>query len=381
MSDSILKVMSDINKHFGKSVMHSASEMPYIDRLKCGVPVIDYIMGGGFAINRMTELYGPWSSTKSMLAYLALGAGQRFDWLNKICDGISDVKYKRSVIKTKVDKDTIEQDFFEITGWKGVKKDSAYRRSVLIDYEATYDKKWGETLGIDNKGLIRIVPDRGSELVDIVETLLSDPSIGIIVIDSVGAASSDLEIDASAEDEQMGVNARFWNKAMRKFQSAINTNPENYITPIIINRPYAKIGMVFGIPEETSSGSGLKFGKAVSVRLTPLAPLKQEYRGEKEVEVGRMIRAKCVKNKTARPYLEGEFYLSFVDDGTLKPGEVDRVSQLVALGIKEELVSRAGAFYQYGEHKKIQGREAFSNWLRDSGLANELESKIFTNIG
>jgi RecA/RadA recombinase len=40
------------------------------------------------------------------------------------------------------------------------------------------------------------------------------------------AMVTDAEADASMEKEQMGVNAKFWNKAMRKITTAMNRNPE-----------------------------------------------------------------------------------------------------------------------------------------------------------
>jgi len=376
MSGKILEVIDALNKHFGKQVARDAASVPHVRRIPIGVPIVDWIMGGGLAVNRITEFYGPYSSTKSLLAYKAIAKFQTVDWNTLQVGAIKSVKWKSEIVKSKGSEVTVEQTIAvpsKIEAADGV-KNPYLKRCVLIDYENTYDKDWGAKQGIDNDGLIHIVPDRGSELVDIVETLLPNTDISLIVIDSIAAASSDLELDASAEDEQMGVNARFWNKAMRKFQAAMNSNEEDDITVIVINRPYAKIGMVFGNPEEVGGGSGLKFGKSVSISLTPLKEIKEKIDGVEQT-VGRNIKARCPKNKTARPFLDGEFYISFVDTDTLKAGEIDVISQLVAIGIRNGVIKRSGAFLSY-LRKSIQGREKFINYIVENNLQEKLEKDV-----
>ena len=380
MDETLLKTIADLNAAYGRAVVRNASDLPCVRRVRCKVPMIDYVSGGGIPINRITELYGPYSSGKSYIALLTIAEFQKYDFANDLSRGITKINYKeRKIVSSSKEHGKIEHTLKVIESVKGVKPNAVAKRAVLVDYENTYDKKWGEKLGIDNEGLLHFVPDRGSELVDQVEALLSDPDIGLIVVDSIAAASSDLELDASMEDEQMGVNARFWNKAMRKWQSAMNSNPEQNITVIVINRPYAKLGMVFGNPEEVGSGSGLKFGKSVSIRLTPLKEISGKDEDGTEVTVGRNIRCKCVKNKTSRPFLEGDFYFSFVNDGRMKAGHVDTLGQIVTLAITKGIVKRSGAYYTY-KKEKTQGREDFISWVEERGLANKMYDEVMDSL-
>lgn len=385
MESRIAEVIAEINGAFKQVVVRSAMDIPEVSRVPIMQPAVDFVMGGGVPINRMVEFYGVESSFKSYCAYCALGEFQKFDWNSMTPRAITKVDYEEKSVRTKTENSgTIEQSVWvpkKIHTIPGI-KNPEYRTVALVDYENSFDPEWGKHLGIDVKGMLHLVPERGSQVVDLVETLLMQSEISLIVLDSIGAASSDLELDASAEDEQMGVNARFWNKAARKFQAAMNSNPDNYVTLLIINRPYSKIGFVMGSPEALGGGSGLKFGKAVSVRFTPLAEIKGEkVKGEKESEItiGRNVKVKCMKNKTHRPFLEGEFYFSYVETEVYQKDKVDEISQLVTIGIRTGIIVRSGNFYKYGDDN-VNGREKFYAHLRENKLIAKLRKDVYAEF-
>lgn len=79
-----------------------------------------------------------------------------------------------------------------------------------------------------------------SNCVDIIQALLESEEISLVVLDSMSAIGTDEEIGKSMEDQQMASGARFWNKACRKFQAAMNSNPTKESTLIVINSAYQK---------------------------------------------------------------------------------------------------------------------------------------------
>lgn len=377
----LLELITDLNCHFGKKVAMSGDDIPNVRKMLCKLPAVDFAAGGGIPINRISEFYGAPSSCKTLAALKVTAQFQRFDWRSYTPEAILSVTYKKSTIKAKAKEkgsEAFEQAVWvedEVTVKEGIKS-PRIKRVAWVDFEGTYDPEWGERQGVDTKALLHVVPTIASEGVDIIDSLLRSPDISLVVVDSVSAAGADAEIEASMEDDQMGLNARFWNKAMRKFQSAINSNPEQDITLLLINRPYSKVGMVFGSPEEIGGGSGIKFGKSLSLRFAKVgAPQMEKVEGREEI-TGQNFEVKCLKSKVGRPFKSANFNMSFIETARLYAGETDIPMQLVEIGIRSGLITVSGAWLQF-ESVRSQGREKFVDDLLSSGSIGNLEKQLF----
>lgn len=384
MKSSVNGLLQDLAKTFGKGVVMPASDLPSVRRIKSVIPMYNFISGGGFPINRIIEHYGDYSSLKSYTAYDALGRFQKYDWANGEENAVMSVDWKKVVVPVGKKSDGLEMVMYEYVSHKlrrgyVPKKELKIKRGALVDVEGTYDPEWGEMLGIDNKALLYIAPDTMSEAVDTTEALLCNEDISLVVFDSFSAAGADAETDASMENEQMAINARFWNKAMRKFQAAMNRNPSRDITLIIINSAYEKVGFVMGDPEKVKNGVQLKLAKSLSIRFRALKEHVGKDEDENEITVGRNISIKCMKNKTARPFLAANFYFSFINQGDQKAGRTDVDGQIVELAIRFGLVERAGAWYQYGK-LKVQGSGEFQKQCVATGEIKKLSEEVYAKI-
>jgi recombination protein RecA len=125
-----------------------------------------------------------------------------------------------------------------------------------------------------------------------------------------------------------------------------------------------QIGIMFGNPETTPGGKALKFYTSVRLDIRRIAQIKK---GD-EVMGGR-VRVKVVKNKVAAPFRQTEFDLLY-NEGISKEGEI------LALGEKYELITKAGAFYTIGEDK-IRGYDAARTHLKENPkVSNDLLKEI-----
>ena len=128
--------------------------------------------------------------------------------------------------------------------------------------------------------------------------------------------------------------------------------------------------MVHNSPETTSGGKALKFYASVRLDIRRIETLKDGTEA-----VGNRTRVKVVKNKMAPPFKTAEFDILY-GVGISKEGS------LIDLGVEQNIVRKAGAWYTYEGDQLGQGKENARNFLRDNpDIANEIEKKIKEKLG
>src|SRR4051794_18578186 len=74
---SIERLVREIEKKFGQGTIGRATGLDLdIKRVSTGVKGLDKILGGGFPLGRMVELYGRPSGGKSLIAYYTIAQAQ-----------------------------------------------------------------------------------------------------------------------------------------------------------------------------------------------------------------------------------------------------------------------------------------------------------------
>ncbi|HCL47552.1 TPA: DNA recombination/repair protein RecA, partial [Patescibacteria group bacterium] len=156
--------------------------------------------------------------------------------------------------------------------------------------------------------------------------------------------------------------ARLMSQALRKLTGAIS---KSNTTLVFINQIRMKIGVMFGNPETTTGGNALKFYSSVRLDIRRIETLK-----EGDNSIGNRVRVKVVKNKVAPPFRQAEFDIMF-NQGIAHTGEI------IDLAVQAGLISKSGAWYEYGGGKIAQGRDAAKQYLKDNPkTAAELERAI-----
>ncbi len=320
---AIDQAILQIEKQFGKgSIMKlGATETDKIDVIPSGSLGLDLALGvGGYPRGRVVEIYGPEAGGKTTLALHAVASVQR--------DGGT---------------------------------------AAFIDAEHALDATWARTCGVDTDELLISQPDNGEQALEIADTLVRSGAVDIVVVDSVAALVPRAEIEGEMGDVHVGLQARLMSQALRKLTGSVS---KTRTTVVFINQLREKIGIMFGNPETTTGGRALKFYASVRLDVRPIEPIKNG-----NDIIGRRVRVKVVKNKVAPPFRTAEMEI-------LATEGISREGGLIDMGIATGVVSKTGAWLNYGEARLGQGRENAKQFLRDHrDVAAEIEAKVRERSG
>ncbi len=315
--------LSQIERAFGKgSIMRLGQDTKIdIEAISTGSLGIDIALGiGGLPKGRIVEIYGPESSGKTTLALSVIAQSQK----------------------------------------KG-------GTCAFIDAEHALDPSYAKRIGVNVENLLISQPDTGEQALEIADTLVRSGAIDVLVVDSVAALVPKAELEGEMGDSHMGLQARLMSQALRKLTSTI---ARSNTLVIFINQIRMKIGIMFGNPETTTGGNALKFYASVRMDIRRIGAIK-----DKEDVIGNQTRIKIVKNKVAPPFKTVDFDIMY-GEGISKTGE------LIDLGVKANIIEKAGAWFSYNGEKIGQGRENAKTYLKEHPeIADEIENKIRADAG
>ncbi len=311
--------LSQIEKQFGKgSVMRLGDEgsIPDVSVISTGSLGLDLALGvGGLPRGRVIEIYGPESSGKTTLTLQVIAEAQK---LGGTC--------------------------------------------AFVDAEHALDPVYAEKLGVDVDELLVSQPDTGEQALEITDMLVRSGALDVVVVDSVAALTPKAEIEGEMGDSHVGLQARLMSQALRKLTGSINRSKTMVI---FINQIRMKIGVMFGSPETTTGGNALKFYASVRLDIRRIGSIKKG-----DEVIGSETRVKVVKNKVAPPFKQTEFDIMY-GEGCSREGEI------IDLGVKENIVDKAGAWYSYNGDRIGQGKDNVRNFLKENpAIASDIEGQI-----
>lgn len=312
--------IAQIEKNYGKgAIMRLGDDIPVnVEALSTGSLSLDLALGiGGVPKGRIVEIYGPEASGKTTLALHVVAAAQK-----------------------------------------------AGGEAAYIDVEHALEPAYARALGVDIDSLLISQPDTGEQALDIAESLVRSSAVDVVVVDSVAALIPRIELEGEMGDSVVGALARLMSQAMRRLAGAIS---KNGCTVIFINQLRQKIGVMYGNPETTPGGLALKYYASVRIDVRRIETLKSGNE-----MIGNRTRAKVIKNKCAPPFKEAEFDIIYGEG-------ISKVGEIVDLGVKLELIDKAGAWFTIGD-QRIQGRDAIKTYLLNNPeICNKIEQQIRDN--
>ncbi|MBN2679326.1 recombinase RecA [Acidithiobacillus montserratensis] len=318
-SKALAAALSQIDKQFGKGAVMRLGDHDAIKDIavySTGSLGLDLALGvGGLPRGRVVEIYGPESSGKTTLTLHAIASCQQ-----------------------------------------------AGGTAAFIDAEHALDPGYAHKLGVDLENLLVSQPDTGEQALEIADMLVRSGAVDLIVVDSVAALTPKAEIEGDMGDSHVGLQARLMSQALRKLTA--NISRTNTLV-IFINQIRMKIGVMYGSPETTTGGNALKFYASVRLDIRRIGAIKKG-----DEVMGNDTRVKVVKNKVAPPFREAEFAIYYGEG-------ISRLSELVDLGVKFEIVEKSGAWYSYQGERIGQGKDNARQYLKEhKDLAVRIEQQV-----
>jgi recombination protein RecA len=281
-----------------------------------GAISLDIALGvGGLPKGRISEIYGPESSGKTTIAQHIIAEAQRRG---------------------------------------GV--------AAFIDVEHALDSAYAAQTGVNVNELLVSQPDTGEQALEIAETLIRSGGVDIVVVDSVAALVPRAEIEGEMGDSFVGIQARLMSQALRKLTGAV---ARSNTVLLFTNQLREKIGVMYGSPETTPGGRALKFYASVRLDIRRIETIKNSTEA-----VGSRVRVKVVKNKVAAPFRIAEFDIMYGEGISMAGGLLD-------VGVAADVISKTGAWFNYGDVRLGQGREQSKEFLKaNPEVAAEIDAKL-----
>ncbi len=315
---AVSAVMLKIEKAYGKgsAMLMGEANLADIDTISTGSMSVDFATGvGGMPKGRVVEVYGPESSGKTTLTLQTIAECQKQGGL-----------------------------------------------CAFVDAEHALDPIYAQKLGVDLDSLIISQPDTGEQALGIVEILASEGIVDMIVIDSVAALTPKAEIEGDMGASHMGLQARLMSQALRKLTAVIK---KNNVLVVFINQLRMKIGVMFGNPETTTGGNALKFYASMRIDIRRIGAIK-----DKEAVIGNRTRVKIVKNKVAPPFTQCEVDILYGEG-------ISKTNEAIDLGVENNIVEKAGAWYSYDGTRLGQGKEKTRQYLVENpSILEEIIEKV-----
>lgn len=334
----LAKTIDKINKTIGENTIVLGSEIrdDLMSRVTTGSISLDVILGGGWPVNQWHEIIGEASNGKTAIALKTIAANQK-----------KDPKFTAVWVAA-------EQWVPEYAVMCGVDASRVYVVSTNVMEEA-YEA-----------------------VVKIVET----KDVDCIVIDSLPALVPTSEDEKEMDGATVGRGALLTNKFFRKVGKASKRSlveAERPFIGLIVNQWRSKIGVMYGDPRTTPGGLGKDYSYFTRIEVK-----RDEWieagTGQEKHRVGQTIKVRTIKNKSAPPSQTAFMDFYFSDGGQVAKGQYDFAKEIVAMGILNKVINRAGAYYRYGD-RQWQGADAMLSSIREEvELRETFERDVLDSI-
>jgi len=271
-----------------------------LELISSGCTLLDCVLGGGWALGRVSNIVGDKASGKTLCSIEA-------------CTN------------------------FHLTYPKG--------NIFYYEAESAFDVRYAEALGMPIDA-VNFVGEENTieEFYEILESILKDKELNkqpaFFVMDSLDALSDRAEQKRTIDEGTYGQNKA--KKLSEIFRRSVSLIDNSRLHLQIVSQVRDNIGVMIGAKNKRSGGRALDFYASQVLWLAEIKKHKKTIRGVERI-VGTQVKANCKKNKIGLPFRECEFPITFgygIDDLT---AHIDFLNKVGALEKIKDLIKYEGA--------------------------------------
>jgi recombination protein RecA len=333
---SINKVLAALNKKYGEGTVVLGSQVVTGKRMPSGSLALDVILGGGWPSNQWHEIIGEASHGKTALA-----------------------------LKTIATNQALNPEF--TTVWVAGEQ---------------WVPEYARMCGVDLDRVHVLATNVMESALDAVLQIVETKEVDCVVIDSLPALVPASEDEKDIGEFTVGRAAMLMGKFFRKMEKAGKRSllgEERTFIGLVINQYRMKIGVMYGDPRTTPGGEAKNyfFFTRIEVKRDDWIDVGS---GQEKKRVGQTVKFQTKKNKSAPPSQSAFVDFYFDDGGPVPQGDYDFGKEIVALGILNKIIVRAGAYYRY-QDRQWQGGDALLASIREEvDLAETLRTEVLSSL-
>ena len=329
-------LIPELNKTYGDKTARNGDEIADLVRLPTGIFSIDYALGGGIPIGKVTMVGGYESTGKTNLTLKTIASFQK-----------------------------LYPDY----------------RCIMLDVEHSYNRDWAEKLGVDTQALLHIKPENGEQVVDIVEAVLNTEDCGLVVIDSLGAMTQQVSIDKATEDKVMADIAALTAKLVKKTTVALGkAEKEGRPTTLFyVTQVYQKIGVMFGDPTVLSGGNKPKFQCSCIIKMGNSKPIIDSSI-DPENPIRKASKFKVEKFKFPIISSQGEYEMVTMDYDNYVVGDVEDWKEVKKICEAHEFLTKEGKGYSFMGQEYKTLKEIKEQYTNDSEFKSSVNYTLIEAI-
>lgn len=327
------------SKAYGAPFIKASSKRMRLAQQRTGILALDLALGGGWTYARAGMLYGEKSSGKSTTALQSIATMQAAN---------PDA----------------------LAAW--------------IDVEGTFDHAWARKLGVDLDRLVVVEPETGEHAVDLCDSMLRAWEVQMAVMDSIAMLVSMKELDESAEQDTMALQARLVNKYIRRTTNALLKERGRNHRPILLhlNQFRMKVGLVFGDPRTLPGGKALEFSTSQQAEIKNKEHIGKDSDGNEIVQYNEH-NIKITKNKSGGPLKEVAFKLIRAEGHEgMREAWIDQAKTIYRYGTQVGVITGAPTSFEVdGITGKFRGAPEFTKWaMENQHHYGEIQHKIIAGF-
>lgn len=311
-----LEEVDELLRDEGVDIEYASDDEP-VERIPTRVQEFDNITGGGFPRGRITEIFGPESSGKTLITLPAIAECQRMGG-------------------------TV----------------------VFVDTEETFDPPWAAKHGVDLNKLRIARPLTGEQGYDLIEKYVRTGKVDLIVLDSIANMVPAAELMGEVSDQNIGLHARLNAKAMRRLNGWVSRSGTALV---MINQTRSNVQPGSYNPTTTTGGRAIRFYATLRVSTRRI-----EWVRKGDEITGARFQAEIVKGKLTgvRPNGKATFAVDY-EHG------LDFAYDLLTFALDHGLVKKSGSWYTTADGERYQGEAAIKDAIR--GNLDEWRERVLAS--